>query len=90
MLDITKYSSYPRDKTVIAWPVEYKTNRVRGGSPDLDFKIAAYYVLETDHGKAWREMWEKMQAQDLRRARKEQREQRKAAREQVGRPKDEL
>lgn len=84
MLDLSKYSSYPKHKSVIAWPVEHNTVEVKGAKhQDLTFKILAFYVVENDHGKAWREMWEKLNVQASRQARKEQKEQRMAARQQV-------
>lgn len=90
MLDLSKYSSYARDKSVIAWPVEQETRLTGKLYLDLTFKIQAYYVLETGHGKTWREMWENLHVQTQRQARKEQREQRQAARGDIGRSKDEL
>lgn len=89
MMDLSKYSSYARDKSVIAWPVE-ETRLTGKLYLDLTFKIQAAYVVETEHGKTWREMWENLHVQTKRQARKEQREQRQAARADMGRSRDEL
>lgn len=90
MLDLSKYSPYARDKVVIAWPLEQETRLSGKAHQDLSFTIRAYFVEETDHGKTWREMWEKVHIQTQRQARKEQREARKAARDDLGRSRDEL
>lgn len=90
MLDLSKYSSYARDKSVIAWPIEHETSNAKNGRQDLTFRIQAHYVLETDDGKNWRKMWERLQVQLQRQARKEEREKRQSARGNVKRAKDEL
>ncbi|KAL1879698.1 hypothetical protein VTK73DRAFT_6873 [Phialemonium thermophilum] len=89
-MDLSRYSSYVRDKAVVAWPVEHEVQPGKDGTNNLTFKILALSLAETDHGRAWREMWEKLNTQVRRQARKEQREQRRAARGQVDRAKDEL
>lgn len=79
MLDLTKYSSYAKDHAVIAWPVKHQIPDTKHGKKDITFNVKAYYVVETDHGRAWREMWEKLHTSVRRQERKLKREERRRA-----------
>lgn len=50
------------------------------GPKDIHFKVRASHVLETDEGRTWRQMWERLHASARRHLRKQERKQREAAR----------
>jgi hypothetical protein len=80
MLDLSNYSSHPTDNSVIAWPVNYQSPDTEHGKREITFDIKAFYVIETEHGRAWREMWEKMYRTIRRQERRMKREERVAKR----------
>lgn len=84
MLDLSNYSSHPTDNSVIAWPVNHQVPDTGHGKKDITFDIKAFYVIETEHGRAWREMWEKMYRTIRRQERKMKREERMAKRSTLG------
>lgn len=47
-----------KDHSVIAWPIKNRIPDTKHGQKEITFNIRAMYMIETDHGKAWRETWE--------------------------------
>lgn len=87
MLDLSNYSSHVTDNSVIAWPVNIQIPdmaRAEDGGKEIEFDIKAFYVTETDHGRAWREMWEKMYTSIRRHERRKKREERMEKRNRLG------
>jgi hypothetical protein len=83
MLDLNNYGSYAKDHSVIAWPIKHKIPDTKHGKKDITFNIKAFYVIETGHGRAWREMWEKVHTSVRRQERKLKREERRQKRAQL-------
>jgi hypothetical protein len=83
MLDLTKYSSYAKDHSVIAWPIKHEIPDTKHGKKDITFSIKAFYVVDTDDGKAWREMWNKHHTSLRRLERKLKREERRQNKAQL-------
>ena len=50
---------------------------------EISFRIEAQYLEETDHGRAWREMWEKAHVQHKRNERKEKRKEKEAIKKKM-------
>jgi hypothetical protein len=94
--DLNNLAKYkPRagdDHTVLAWPVDHTKPQRDLGKRDITFKIEALSVVETDEGKKARLMWEKMHRTIKRNERRQQREERQKAKEEIknGWVKDEL
>jgi hypothetical protein len=84
MLDLANYASHPTDNSVIAWPVNHQIPDGKHGKKEISFDIKAFYVLETEHGRAWKEMWERMYTTIRRQERKAKREERMAKRKLLG------
>lgn len=82
--NLTKYK--PRageDHTVLAWPVDHTKPQRDLGKRDITFKIEALSVVETEEGKKSRLMWEKMHRTIKRNERRQQREERQKAKEEI-------
>lgn len=94
--DLNNLAKYkPRagdDHTVLAWPVDHTKPQRDLGKRDITFKIEALSVVETDEGKKARLMWEKMHRTIKRNERRQQREGRQKAKEEIknGWARDEL
>jgi len=82
--DLSIYKPQAKDKSVIAWPLEHTKPDAKHKSREISFRIEAQYLEETDHGRAWREMWEKAHRQHARQERKNKRKEKEAMRSQLG------
>ena len=90
MLDLRKYSGRAKDQHVVAWPYPEEPADPKQSQKNTSFKVKAQLLLETDHGKAWREMWEKLQRDERRAQRKAEKDRRQGKSEKEDGGKDEL
>ncbi|KAH6627336.1 hypothetical protein F5144DRAFT_651607 [Chaetomium tenue] len=85
--DLNNLAKYkPRageDHSVLAWPVDHTKPQRDLGKRDITFKIEALSVVETEEGKKSRLMWEKMHRTIKRNERRQQREERQKAKEEI-------
>lgn len=90
--NLAKYKPQAIDHSILAWPVDHTRPHRDLGKRDITFKIEALSVTETDDGKKSRLMWEKMHRMIKRNERKQQREDRAKAKQDMheGRVRDEL
>ncbi len=76
---------------VVAWPFEHSKPDRDNGKLDVYFKIRTEHVLESDHGRDRRLMWDSLMRNARRADRKYTREERERARDGLDLPeRDEL
>ncbi|OAA56237.1 hypothetical protein SPI_07848 [Niveomyces insectorum RCEF 264] len=89
--DLKRYQKQAADDTVVAWLYEHSKPDRDHGKNDIYFKIRAEHVLETEHGRDQRKLWEVLLRNSRRSERKRTREERMAGRESLDVPeRDEL
>lgn len=80
-----------KDDSVVAWPFEHSKPEREQGKVEIYFKIRAEHVLETEHGRDRRVLWDALMRNARRTERKHQRAEREAGRDSMDVPdRDEL
>ncbi|CAK7203978.1 hypothetical protein SEUCBS139899_006728 [Sporothrix eucalyptigena] len=89
--DLSRYVPAAKDDSVVAWPFEHSKPDREHGKAEVYFKIRAEHVLESDHGRDRRLMWDMLMRNARRTERKHTRAEREAGRDILGAPeRDEL
>ncbi|ERS97271.1 uncharacterized protein SPSK_02660 [Sporothrix schenckii 1099-18] len=89
--DLSRYVPAAKDDAVVAWPFEHSKPDPEHGKVDIYFKIRTEHVLESDHGRDRRLMWDALMRNARRSDRKHTRAEREAGRDSLGMPeRDEL
>ncbi|CAK7215538.1 hypothetical protein SBRCBS47491_002515 [Sporothrix bragantina] len=89
--DLSRYVPAAKDDSVVAWPFEHSKPDLEHGKVDIYFKIRTEHVMESEHGRDRRILWDKLMRNARRAERKHTRKEREDGRDVLGMPeRDEL
>lgn len=89
--DLSRYVPAAKDDSVVAWPFEHSKPDHEHGKVEVYFKIRTEHVLESEHGRDRRVLWDSLMRNARRTERKHTRADREAGRDSLGMPeRDEL
>ncbi|CAK7217856.1 hypothetical protein SCUCBS95973_003288 [Sporothrix curviconia] len=89
--DLRRYVPAAKDDSVVAWPFEHSKPDREHGKVDIYFKIRTEHVMESEHGRDRRMLWDTLMRNARRSERKHTRAEREAGRDVLGMPeRDEL